>query len=286
MKFFFVVFFWCVGFVSQAEAFSFTSEPQDKSLPLEINAQKGMVCSQDKKRCTAFGSDKAPVVAMRGTSRLACEKLVVYFKDARADSKSEDAIQQDIEKIETFGSVNFSDTKGGFKATSQYGIYRASKGQLSLQGNPVLKEGDMTVLAGSEVIFYEQAHMAVTLGRSTLKRGDKLMQADTFRVYFVGGQSGKLIFERLEAQGNVVISTPTEIAKANRGIYRSQTQVAELFDNVILTRKDGQLRGDYGRYDMATGKSQLFNRYGKKTGGQQVQAILSPVALKKTKEDK
>ena len=260
--------------------FSLSDGSPNEASPLEINAEKGLICSQDKKHCTALG----PVVSTKGTSVLTCQKLVAYFQDA-ADKKAQSTASQtqDIKKIEAFGSVTFFDTQGGFKATGQYAHYTPAIGQLHLKGNPVLQDADTMVLAGSEVIFYENASMALTVGRSTIKRQDKIMQADILKIYFTKGADNKLVFDRLEADGNVVISTPTEIAKSKRGVYRAQTRIAELYDNVVLTRTDGQLRGNYARYDMASGQSQLFNNKGSTPSSRRVQAILNPKNLKKKK---
>ena len=263
-------------------AFSFSDEPSSKAAPLEINAANGMICSQDKKRCTALG----PVVSTKGTSILKCQKLVVHFQDT-PQTQQASSVSQDIKKLEAFGGVQFFDVKGGFKATGQYAQYRPELGQLRLKGNPILKDAETVVLAGSEVIFYENSRMATTVGRSTIKRGDKLMQADVLKVYFTKGADDKLVFDRLEAEGNVVISTPAEIAKARRGIYRHKTQIAELFDDVVITKTDGQLRGNYGRYDMLSGQSQIFNNKGDVPSSQRVQAILNskPLKNKKKKSD-
>ena len=210
----------------------------------------GMVFSQDKKRCIALG----PVVSTKGTSVLKSQKLVAYFQDsAEKKQQTNPTTTQDIKKIEAFGGVNFSDIKGGFNATGQYATYTPSTGQLQLKGNSILRDADTTVFAGSAVTFYENSRMATTVGRSTIKREDKLMQADLLKVYFTKGADGKLVFDRLEAEGNVVISTPTEISKSRRGVYRAKTRIAELYDNVVLTRADGQLRGNYARYDMVSG---------------------------------
>ncbi len=273
-----------LAFVSPIHAFSVLSNSQSPKAPLEIKAQNGMVCSQDKKRCTALG----PVTSTRGTSVLKSSKLIVYFKSSDATQKENTGAspQQDIKRIKALGNVHFFDTQGGVQATGNYALYNAEKGQLSLQGHPVLRDAKTTVLGGTEVIFYEKTQRAKTIGRSTVKRDDKLMQADVFHVHFTKDAAGKLTFDRVEAQGNVVISTPTEIAKAKRGVYANNTQVAELFDDVVITRAEGQLRGDYGRYDMASGQSQLFNEKGVHDPTKQVQAILSPQALKRTKEKK
>jgi len=280
------IFLYCVVLTGGLEAFSF--DAQSQKAPLEINAENGMICSQNKKRCTASG----PVVSTKGTSVLKSEKLVVYFKESSSPKTeaSEDNHQQSIEKIEAIGSVHFFDTRGmsqcGVEARGRYALYEEKEGRLTLKGHPILKDAKTVISGGTQVIFYEKDQLAKTVGRSTVKRDDKLMQADLFTIYFTKDTAGKLAFDRVEAHGNVIISTPTEIAKAKRGVYANTTQVAELFDDVVITRVEGQLRGNYGRYDMASGQSQLFQDQGSHEHAKQVQAILSPKALKRTQVKK
>lgn len=284
----FLIFFCllCDVLTSPLKAFSFDS--QSNKAPLEINAQKGLVCSQDKRRCTALG----PVVSIKGSRVLKSKKLIVYFKDksSKEIEKSEGSPQKDIEKIEAIGNVHFFDrtatAQDSVEAKGDYALYQENEGKLILEGRPILKDSQTIMLGGTQVVFYEKAQMAKTVGRSTIKRGDKLMQADIFNVYFTKDATGKLAFNRVEAYGDVIISTPTEIAKAKRGVYANVTQVAELFDDVVITRSEGQLRGNYGRYDMASGQSQLFQEQGPHKHAKQVQAILSPKTLKRTKVKK
>lgn len=284
-----ILTFFCICYgvlTGPLQAFSFDS--QSNKAPLEINAQNGMICSQDKRRCTASG----PVVSTKGSSVLKSEKLVVYFKDKSSPKaeKSDDNPQQDVEKIEAIGHVHFFDTRGaaqkGVEARGHYALYQEEEGKLTLEGHPILKDSQTLISGGNRVIFYEKAQRAEIIGRSTVKRDDKLMQADMFNVYFTKNETGQLTFDRVEAHGNVLISTPTEIAKAKRGVYANTTQVAELFDDVVITRVEGQLRGNYGRYDMVSGQSQLFQDQGPHEHAKQIQAILSPKALKRTKVKK
>ena len=62
----------------------------------------------------------------------------------------------------------------------------------------------------------------------------------------------------VEAFGNVVITTPTEIARGDRGDYNAETQVATLSGNVRLTRGDNQLNGDRAEVNMKSGVSRLL----------------------------
>ena len=238
---------------------------KDNKAPFEIEAENGVVCAQDNLSCTAFG----PVVVTRGTSILKSQKLIVYFKTISDKA-------QEVSKLEILGDVVFSDKRGGVKATGKYGVYNAELGRFTLQGNPIIKDNKTTLYGGNQVVFYENSQMATTHGRSTVAYEDKLIQANVIKVYFKKSQSGSLAIERLEIEGNVIISTPHEIAKAKRGVYRADIQVAELFDNVTITRKEGQISGNYGRYDMKTGQGQLYNRVNSEYTKNRVQAILLP----------
>src|SRR5262249_39691468 len=80
--------------------------------------------------------------------------------------------------------------------------------------------------------------------------------------------AGKQSLKRVEALGNVVITTPTEVARGNRGDYDADTQVATLTGNVRLTRGDNQLNGDRAEVNMKTGISTLLAGDGRPAAGQ------------------
>ncbi|MFN7193888.1 MAG: LptA/OstA family protein [Rhodospirillales bacterium] len=87
-----------------------------------------------------------------------------------------------------------------------------------------------------------------------------------------GGNAARL--QRVEAFGNVHVSTPTEIARGDRGVYNMQTSIAQLAGNVRLTRGDNQMAGDFGEVNMNTGISRLLSAPG--SGDGRVRGLLIP----------
>lgn len=110
----------------------------------------------------------------------------------------------------------------------------------------------------------------------------KRVRADRF-VAFFKEEGGKQSLKRVEALGNVVITTPTEIARGNRGDYDAESQVATLSGNVRLTRGDNQLNGDRAEVNMKTGISKLLADEGPSTvsrtnpaEGKRVRVLIMP----------
>jgi lipopolysaccharide export system protein LptA len=68
---------------------------------------------------------------------------------------------------------------------------------------------------------------------------------------------------RIEAQGNVVFTTPTETAIGDKAIYNVDADTIDLVgSNVTLTRGKNILKGTKLNYNMATGRSILTGGIG------------------------
>jgi lipopolysaccharide export system protein LptA len=251
-------------FVIPLMAFAFIEG--DKADALIIDAEQGLVCDARGNLCTAFG----PVKATKGTSVLTCQKMVAHFHGMAGKRK-------ELATLECQEDVIFRDLKAGYKATGKRGFYDAHAKRLMLEGAPVLSDPQATVFVGQKIIFEEATNKAIVTGRSTLRRQQHLLQADLMRVYFQKNAAGQLVFERLEAEGNVILSTPSEVAHGKRGIYRATLNTAELYDDVTLTRPSGQLKGNYAKYDMAKGQGQLYNVSEIGNPSSRVQVLLKPL---------
>ena len=225
---------------------------KDPSKQIEFTAQKGVVCSQIDNTCTGQGSVKI----VRGSTTLTCDKAIVYFD--RADPE-----HHTVQKFEAFDQVIFTDAERNLKATGSKAVYHLAHQSLTLSGNPVLSDEKMILYVGEAVMFSDITNVAVTQGRSTVKREDTLIQADIFKIYFKKSAQGKLIFDHCEGSGNVILSTPTEIAKSKQAFYKVDTEKAELKEDVTITRAQGQLKGQYAVYDLKTGEGHIQNKDGK-----------------------
>lgn len=73
---------------------------------------------------------------------------------------------------------------------------------------------------------------------------------------------------RIEAEGGVVFSTPTETAQGDKGVYNAATETIELSGGgVTLTRDQNILKGQKLVYNMATGRSVLTSSSGVQVDG-------------------
>src|SRR5690606_31299471 len=85
---------------------------------------------------------------------------------------------------------------------------------------------------------------------------------------------GDLEMQAISAQGGVTITTPTDVARGDEGVYDLSTRIATLSGNVRLTRGGNQLNGDYAEVNLETGVSRLLSRPG--TGEGRVRGLLVP----------
>ncbi len=90
------------------------------------------------------------------------------------------------------------------------------------------------------------------------------------------------MLKTLEAIGNVVITTETEVLRGERGVYNAATNVAELHENVKITRGPNVLEGTKAQVDLDTNISKIFG--GAQNGGQ-VRGVFYPGSEDKPSND-
>jgi len=96
--------------------------------------------------------------------------------------------------------------------------------------------------------------------------------------------------KKINADGNVFLSTPEETASGANGIYDVEHQEIRLNTNVVLTRGQNVLKGDKLTYNFATGHSMLNGGGGDesnpdKVSNGRVRALFVPSG-KETDKDK
>lgn len=235
----------------------------DTANTTEIISDQGMVCDQNQKQCMAEGH----IQVKRGKSVLTCDKLIAYFDQGQSSKK-------ELKMLEAIGHVHISSKEDGYDATSTYGRYDVAQQVVTLKGRPVIKHNKIEIYGTGDIIYDQIKNSATTRRRATLKRQDKLLQANELIVYFKrSGEQEEKALDHLIAKGNVIVSSPIEIAQGEHGSYYEATDTAELWENVIISRDDGQIRGQRARVDLTTGKSQMLHP-SKGIGDQRVQALL------------
>lgn len=79
---------------------------------------------------------------------------------------------------------------------------------------------------------------------------------------------------RIDAEGNVILTTPKETARGGTGTYDLEKKTAVLVGAVVLTQGDNVLHGQKLVMDLTTGRSRLEGTSSESDG--RVRAIFSP----------
>lgn len=129
----------------------------------------------------------------------------------------------------------------------------------------------------------QDAEIATFLGNVDAVQGDLVLTSDQLRVHYraseddTGATSGSI--RRIEATGNVFLSSPQETAQGEFGVYDVDGELLTLEGAVVLTRAENVVRGERLEIDLATGRSQMFAEVPSTAGGtpgQRVKAVFVP----------
>jgi lipopolysaccharide export system protein LptA len=128
--------------------------------------------------------------------------------------------------------------------------------------------------------------IATFTGNVDAVQGDMVLSADRLRVYYDGdeqnaapGPAGTGSIRRIEADGNVLMSSPRETAQGEAGVYDVAANQVTLDGAVVLTRGDNVIRGQRLEVDLASGRSRVFAAVPSTEGGtppQRVRALFTP----------
>lgn len=99
---------------------------------------------------------------------------------------------------------------------------------------------------------------AVWSGDVRITQGSMKLNADTVTVFYSKAKgSGSPQINRLDAQNNVKLVTPSETATGRYGIYDVARKTVTLVGGVTLTHGDSVLRGQRLAIDLDSGRSKL-----------------------------
>ena len=241
--------------------------------PLEINADDGIEWRRNEQLYIARGNARAA----RGDITVFADVLTAHYnKDAAGKS--------DIDRIDMDSNVRIvspSETVYGDR-----GAYDVINGILVLVGDDLrLESGQDLITARDSLEYWENKNMAVARGEAVATREDKRILADVLTAHFKPGPDEKLQLHRIDAYGNVRISTATEYARGDRGVYYLDREFATLTGGVRITREENQMNGEYAEVDMKTGISRLLAGPPGSKSTARVHGLLVPKRKPKTEND-
>jgi lipopolysaccharide export system protein LptA len=122
---------------------------------------------------------------------------------------------------------------------------------------------------------FQRDRLAVFSGNVDAVQGELVLSADVLRVYYRGGDDGGArgtaasgrqqgggatsgAVRRIEAEGNVFLSSPEETAKGRSGVYDVEGDEVTLTGDVVLTQGENVVRGENLTLDLTTGRSRII----------------------------
>lgn len=229
--------------------------------PLEITAQESLEWFRNEK----FFRAVKDVIAKQGDTTLKAQRLTARYEETAQKNI-------DIRIIEAEGGVTIStrdSTAHGDSAT--YDVQRSfavMKGR-----NLRLTSPDQTVTAQESFEYAVNKGELAAAGRAKVVRAGDTLEADRIEAVFTEDAKGKRVIKTLEAIGDVVITTPTEVLTGARALYSAQTNTAEITGGVKITRGPNILEGERAEVDLATKISRMF---GAPEAGGRVRGVFYP----------
>ena len=154
----------------------------------------------------------------------------------------------------------------------QDAVYNLDKGLATVTGNNLkMISPDQTVTARDKFEYWVTDGRVNAIGNAKVVRpkvegGNDTLQADKISAVLKKNAQGEQVLHSLEAISNVVIVTPTETVTGAYGIYKADTNKAEITGGVKIIRGPNTLEGERAEVDMTTNVSTIFGQKDQATG--------------------
>ena len=135
-------------------------------------------------------------------------------------------------------------------------------------------EADQAIEISADTLEVRQSEsVAIFEGSVRAVQGELVLNADVLTVHYreaEGGQ-GNLGVSRIDAQGNVVISSPGETAQGESGVYDVEQGRIDLAGGVVLHQGNNVVQGESLTMNLETGVSRVSG-----AGDTRVQGLFVP----------
>jgi len=251
----------------------------DSDKPLEITADGSLEWNRNNKTFLA----RKNAVAKQGNVSLHAQIITAYYREGKQDKTKDNAAAGDLGGDMEIWQITANDgVTIHSQETTAYGqkaVYNLDSGLAVMTGsNLKLVSPDQTVTAKERFEYWANDGRLVAIGRPRVTRprpegGQDTLDADKVSAMFTENAEGERVLHSLEAIGNVVITTQTEVVTGSYAIYRAASNVAALTGGVKIRRGPNILEGEKAQVDLNTNISKMFGSPG---GGGRVRGIFYP----------
>ena len=216
--------------------------------PIHIEANEGIEWLSTEKVYIARGD----ATAKQKTFQLKSDIIKAHYRETQTSDT-------EIYRLEAIRNVIVQNSDR--IAYGDYGVYDLDNSVTVLKGkNLKLKTTRETVRAMDSLEYWDKKRLAIAKGNATVQRGEKQVTADTLTIYFSKTKDKSLTANRIEAVGDVKISTPNEVAIGDEAVYYIEKELVTLLGHVKITRGKSQLNGSIAEVNLKTGRSRLLSK--------------------------
>lgn len=237
--------------MAQSAAFAQTPITSNSDEPLEITAQGYLEWKRAEQKFVA--QDQA--IATQGDVSITAETLTALYRDNN---------ENDLEIWEVTAETNVLIDSRDNQAYGDKAVYNIDEELATMTGNNLrLVSPDQVVTARDKFEYYVVEGRLNAVGDARVERRNErgetdILEAEKISAILKENAQGERVLDTLEAFDNVTITTPTEIIRGAYGIYRANTNKAEIRGNVTITRGPNILQGDRAEVDLNTNTSRIF----------------------------
>ncbi len=122
-----------------------------------------------------------------------------------------------------------------------------------------LKEHDVenpVDISADRLEVKQQENIALFTGNVVVSQSDMSLVSDRITVFYQGerDENNTASISRLDASGNVVMTSPTETIKSTWGVYDFAERIITLGGDVVFSNSDGQINSPRLQLNLDTGQ--------------------------------
>ena len=250
--------------------------------PIAISAVSGIEWQQDAQVYIARGD----AVAKRGTTEVYADTLTAHYRPSKGAGGD-----TEIYRLNADGHVTIKGETQTVVGDQAVWDVDQQMGIVTGQGLKLTTATDV-VTARDSLEWYDQKQVAVARGDAVaVKENVKRIRADVLTAHMTkekakppapkpgapptkpgssaattpvgaaplpGASDENSRISRVDAQGNVLVSTATDIGRGDYGVYNAETGIVTLLGNVTITRGENAIRGQYAVVDLNNNVSRMM----------------------------
>lgn len=148
----------------------------------------------------------------------------------------------------------------GYLVLASLGMLLLSPMALRAQSISSLRQHDVSApidIDAQRIELRDRDKQAIFNGAVKVRQGNMALDANQIRVFYEGSAGGNLAILRLDADGDVRMSSPSEQAQARYGVYDVTERLLTLIGSVVLRKGDSVVRGDRLQLNLVSGLTTL-----------------------------